>query len=86
VSYRGAIDRDGVTHRITSPLSEVFVDVMRREGAAWVDLSPRLQSDLSDAAARHAFVDHVHPTAAGHAEIAEALREPALALLASGAR
>jgi lysophospholipase L1-like esterase len=83
---RTAIDRDGVTHRITSPLSEVFVDVMKREGATWVDLRPRLQSDLSDAAARHMFVDHVHPTAAGHAEIADALREPALALLASGAR
>ena len=56
---------------------------MEREPASWVDLRARFQADLSDAAARQLFVDHVHPTAAGHAEIADALREPALALLAS---
>ncbi|HXK22084.1 MAG TPA: GDSL-type esterase/lipase family protein [Myxococcota bacterium] len=83
--YATAIDRDGVTHRITSPLEAEFLAVARAEGVPWVDLRPLLQSDLSDDAAKRHFVDHVHPTAEGHAEIAAALREPALALLPSRA-
>lgn len=78
-AYRRATDL--VTYRITTPLEEVFLDVMRAEGAPWVDLRPRFQGDLSDAAAARLFVDHLHPTAAGHAEIAAALLPPALALL-----
>jgi lysophospholipase L1-like esterase len=84
-AYRLAIDRDGVTHRITSPLEAEFLALMEREQASWVDLKAHFQSDLSDTAARQLFVDHVHPTAAGHAEIAAALRAPALALLRSPA-
>jgi lysophospholipase L1-like esterase len=80
---RAAIDRDGVTHRLTSALEAAFLDVMEREQVSWVDLRPRLQFDLSDAGARHAFVDHVHPTAAGHQAIAKETQAAALALLAS---
>ena len=83
--WREAIDRDGVTHRLTAPLTEVFLDVMEREHASWVDLRPRLQSDLSDTGARHVFVDHVHPTAAGHQEMAAEMQSTALALLRSRA-
>jgi lysophospholipase L1-like esterase len=85
--YAAAIDRDGVTHRITSSLEAQVVEVAREEGVTWVDLRPLFHADLSDEAAKRRFVDHVHPTAAGHAEVAAALREPALALLPSrGAR
>ncbi|HVN39534.1 MAG TPA: GDSL-type esterase/lipase family protein [Myxococcota bacterium] len=83
--YAAAIDRDGVTHRITSPLESEFLEVARADGVPWVDLRPLFQGDLSDEAAKRRFVDHVHPTAEGHAEIAAALREPALALLPSRA-
>jgi lysophospholipase L1-like esterase len=82
-AWRAAVDFDGVTHRITTPLEVVFLEAMRETGAAWVDLRPVLQADLSDVAAKREFVDHVHPTAEGHARIAAALGEPARALLAS---
>jgi len=84
-AYRAAIDRDGVTHRLTSPLEAAFLGAMERVHAPWVDLRETLQSDSSDAVARHLFVDHVHPTAAGHEEIARAMQSEALALLRSPA-
>src|SRR5262245_19458931 len=73
-AYRAAIDRDGVTHRMTSPLEAAFLGEMERAHASWVDLRETLQSDPSDAVTRHLFVDHVHPTAAGHEEIARAMQ------------
>jgi lysophospholipase L1-like esterase len=78
-AYQRAVD--GVTYRITSRLEQVFVDVVGGAGVPWVDLRPIFHADLSDAAARALFVDHVHPTAEGHAKIAAALHAPALALL-----
>jgi tetratricopeptide (TPR) repeat protein len=83
-AYHSAIDQ--VTYRITTPLEQVFLEVVRTEGAPWVDLRPAFQTDLSDAGAKRLFVDHLHPTAAGHAEIAAALLPEALALLASRAQ
>jgi lysophospholipase L1-like esterase len=74
-AYKSAIDL--LTYRITTPLLEV----MKEEGVPWVDLRPQFQGDLSDAAAKRLFLDHLHPTAAGHAAIAQALLEPSLALL-----
>lgn len=84
--FRAAIDRDGVTHRLTTPLEAVFLGVMSREETPWIDLRERMRSDSSDAVARQLFVDHVHPTAYGHAEIAEQMTASALFLLASQAR
>ena len=84
-AFRAAIDRDGVTHRLTSPLEAAFLDAMARAHAPWVDLRETLQSDPSDAVARQLFVDHVHPTAAGHEQIARAMQSEALALLGSPA-
>jgi lysophospholipase L1-like esterase len=84
-AFRAAIDRDGVTHRMTSPLEAAFLDAMEREQTPWVDLREALQSDPSDAVTRHLFVDHVHPTAAGHEQIARAMQSEALALLRSPA-
>ena len=82
---REALDRDGVTHRLTTALEAAFLDVMEREQAPWVDLRERMRSDSSDSVARYLFVDHVHPTAFGHKEIAEQIQGEALALLASRA-
>lgn len=79
-AYHRAIDL--LTYRITTPLEQTFVDVMRAEGVPWVDLRAVFQSDLSAAGAKRLFVDHVHPTAEGHAAIAEALLPEAEALLA----
>lgn len=82
-AWRRAIDLDGVTHRITTPLEQAFLDVVREQGVPWVDLRPLFHADLSDAGAARLFVDHLHPTAAGHAAIADALLPEARALLAS---
>src|SRR5262249_50197378 len=51
-AFRAAIDRDGVTHRLTTPLEDAFLGVMQRVHAPWVDLRETLQSDPSDAVAR----------------------------------
>jgi lysophospholipase L1-like esterase len=80
--FREAIDRDGVTHRLTSALEAEFLGVMQREELPWVDLRERMRSDYSDAVARSLFVDHVHPTAFGHKEIAEQMQAAANVLLA----
>ncbi|HEX5065395.1 MAG TPA: GDSL-type esterase/lipase family protein [Myxococcota bacterium] len=83
---RAAIDRDGVTHRLTSPLEAAFLEVMEQEQTPWIDLRERMRSDSSDAVALGLFVDHVHPTAYGHAEIAEQMLGSANLLLASPAQ
>jgi lysophospholipase L1-like esterase len=72
-AYRAAVDRDARTHRITTRLSEAAVAELGARDADWVDLRPVFQQELSDTGARALFVDHVHPTAEGHARIAEAL-------------
>ncbi len=82
-AYRRAIDQDGVTHRITAPLEQAFLEIVREQGAPWADLRPVFHTDLSDAGAARLFVDHLHPTSAGHAAIAEALAPEAQALLAA---
>lgn len=83
-AYQAALDRDVRTHRITGSAADAATRVfgaLRKGGAAWVDLRPVLLSDLGADAAQRLFVDHVHPTAEGHAAIAAALLPEALRLL-----
>jgi tetratricopeptide (TPR) repeat protein len=77
-----ASDLDVRTHRITAGLEGVFLNVAAEQGLAWVDLRPVLRPDLDEALAAELFVDHVHPTVAGHQRIAEALLPSVLELLA----
>jgi tetratricopeptide (TPR) repeat protein len=72
-AYREAVDRDVRTHRITTPLEQALLDTLRAERADFIDLRPLFQTQLDDASADALFIDHVHPTAEGHARIAEAL-------------
>lgn len=72
-AYREAVDRDVRTHRITSPVEQALLDTLRAERADFVDLRPLFQAEIDDASAGALFIDHVHPTAQGHARIAEAL-------------
>jgi len=84
-AYREAVDRDVRTHRITSALEQALLDALQAEGAAPIDLRPLFHAQLDDATADALFVDHLHPTAEGHARIAEALLPAAAAALGLGA-
>jgi len=72
-----AVDTDLRTHRIDSAHEAALVGLLEALGLPWVDLRPVLQSDRAEAGAT-LFLDHVHPTVAGHARIAEALLPEAL--------
>jgi tetratricopeptide (TPR) repeat protein len=83
-AYRRAVDLDVRTHRITSALERALLDTLRERGARFVDLRPAFQQRLDDTSTDALFVDHLHPTAEGHARIAEALRPEVESLLATG--
>jgi lysophospholipase L1-like esterase len=78
---RRAVDADVRTHRIDSAHEAALRRVLEDAGVAVVELSPALQADLDPEPATQWFVDHVHPTATGHARIADALLPEASALL-----
>lgn len=80
-AYRRAVDCDARTHRITTPLEQALLTTLRKAGVEPVDLRPVLQPHLDDATRDALFVDHLHPTAEGHARIAAALLPRAAALL-----
>jgi len=67
------VARDGRTHRITQALSRAALRGLEGSGVEVVDLRPLFHADLDAASSSALFVDHVHPTAPGHAEIAAAL-------------
>ena len=71
--YRRAVDQDVRTHRITSGLEQALLETLRAHNVRYVDLRPLFQGSLDDQSAAALFVDHVHPSAAGHVRIAEAL-------------
>ena len=79
--YRRAVDQDVRTHRITSGLERALLETLRDHGVGFVDLRSLFQSALDEEAAAALFVDHVHPSAAGHIRIAEALLPQASAQL-----
>jgi lysophospholipase L1-like esterase len=81
VAYRLAVDHDVRTHRITSELERSLLQMLRARDADFVDLRPLLQDRLDDASRDALFVDHLHPTAEGHARIAEKLLPRAEELL-----
>lgn len=68
-----ALALDTQTHRITPQLQETFLEVVERTGVPWVDTRPIFRRQLSMERAGELFIDHVHPTAEGHARIAQAL-------------
>jgi lysophospholipase L1-like esterase len=68
-----ARDLDVRTHRMTRPLEAALVRVAEETGTPWVDLRPVFADALDAATSRRLFVDHLHPTAAGHERIADAL-------------
>jgi lysophospholipase L1-like esterase len=78
---RRAVDADVRTHRFDSAHEGALRLVLEERAAPGVDLVPVLQADLDPERASDWFVDHVHPTAAGHVRIADALLPEALALL-----
>ncbi len=75
-----AVARDLRSHRIDAAHAAALRGLLAEAGLVGVDLAPVLASDLARADAL--FVDHVHPTAAGHARIAEALLPEVLRQLA----
>ena len=78
---RRAVDADVRTHRFDSAHEGALRLVLEERAAPGVDLVPVLQADLDPERASDWFVDHVHPTAAGHARSADALLTEDLALL-----
>lgn len=76
-----AVDEDVRTHRIDSLHEAAWLSALRGADPAPIDLRPVLQAELEVTAAGRVFVDHVHPTAEGHARIADALLPAALPLL-----
>lgn len=73
VAYRTAVAHDGRTHRVTGRAIAAALEALEGSDAAVVDLRPVFHARLDRAAVDVLFVDHVHPTAAGHVEIARAL-------------
>ncbi|MBK6938777.1 MAG: hypothetical protein IPH13_01030 [Planctomycetes bacterium] len=68
-----AVDFDARPHRITSGLASAMIDVARDAGVAVVDEREFLLRRVDRVAASELFVDHCHPTAAGHRSIAAAI-------------
>lgn len=81
-AYQRAIDLDVRTHRITSRLEATLIGAAEGAGVPWVDLRPDFWEGGSRQAAARLFVDHLHPTAEGHARVAERLAPEAARLLA----
>lgn len=76
-----ARDLDVRTHRMTTALEAELIGVAEAGGVPWVDLRPVFHEPLGQARSRRFFIDHLHPTAAGHRRIAEALAPAAARLL-----
>lgn len=68
-----AVDRDARPHRITSGLARVLEETAQAMGVALVDERQFLLRRVDRVAASELFVDHCHPTAAGHRSIAAAI-------------
>lgn len=83
-ALREAVDRDVRTHRMTRRLATAFLDAMAHTAAPYVDLRPDFEGTLDEATMKRLFVDHLHPTAEGHARIAARLLPQAEALLGLG--
>ena len=73
-AFQRALDLDHWTHRITSRLEKILLGAGYEQNVPVVDLRPIFQRDLSNERIESLFVDHVHPTAKGHEQIAEIMR------------
>jgi lysophospholipase L1-like esterase len=80
-AYQRAIDTDLRTYRMTSPLHRAFRESVAEGGVASLDVRPIFDARLDFDTAHELFVDHLHPTAEGHARIAKALLPEVLRLL-----
>lgn len=68
-----AVDHDARPHRITSGLARALEEAARASGVELVDEREILLQRVDRASASEWFVDHCHPTAAGHRQIAAAI-------------
>lgn len=75
-AFRRAADRDVRTHRMTTAHEAALADVTRDAGVLLIDLQPDFHARLTDAESERLFFDHLHPTATGHAIIADRLLAP----------
>ncbi len=85
-TLRRAVDLDARTHRITTPLEKALLAVLLREDAPWVDPRPAFHAALDPDAARILFVDHLHPSATGHARLAELVAPEVMRLIGEDAQ
>jgi len=71
-----AVDRDLRIHRMTTAHAAALAEVTGEAGLSQVDLRPDFHARLTDAEAKRLFFDHLHPTVAGHAIVAERILAP----------
>jgi lysophospholipase L1-like esterase len=75
-AFQRAVDHDLRTHRMTTAHAAALAEVTREAGLSQVDLRPDFHARLTDTEAKRLFFDHLHPTVAGHAIVAERILAP----------
>ncbi len=75
-AFQRAADRDLRTHRMTTAHAAALAEVAGEAGIPQIDLRPDFHARLTDAEAERLFFDHLHPTVAGHAIVAERVLVP----------